>query len=176
MSIRALIYARSCLRRDDCPLIPTERLVFRTLADSCNSQTGQAYTGIWLAVECGVDMRTVRRALHRLRDDGYLRLEDRSREGKSSVVTFPTGAYISTAPVTSDTPEQMYRPDMGVRAPLSRVSPISGSSTPDVTELSNNLELSREAWCCDGTGFTYDEATRSSAPCPLHHPNRKGAL
>ena len=100
MSIRAETYARACLRREDCKLHPTERLVFRTLAHSCNVHTGQAFTGTWLAVECGVDMRTVRRALHRLRDDGLLRLEE--RYGLASIVTFPTAAYISTAPVTGD--------------------------------------------------------------------------
>jgi len=172
MSIRALTYARACLRRDECALHPTERLVFRTIADSCNVHTGQAFTGTWLAVECGVDMRTVRRALHRLRDDGYLRLEE--RDGLASIVTFPTAAYISTTPVIGVRGEQVRAPDMDDRGPLSPMTAIPGTYTSDDFKCSNNLEvIAREALCCDGTGYVYDESTRTVTPCPLHHPRRK---
>lgn len=172
MSIRALTYARACLRREGCTLHPTERLVLRTIADSCNVHTGQAFTGTWLAVECGVDMRTVRRALHRLRDDGYLRLEERG--GLASIVTFPTAAYISTTPDTHVRGEHTRAPVTDVRGPLSPMTDITGTYTPDDLESSNNLEvIAREALCCDGTGYVYDESTRSVTPCPLHHPRRK---
>lgn len=172
MSIRALTYARSCLRREDCDLHPTARLVFRTIADSCNVHTGLAFTGTWLAVECGLDMQTVRRHLHRLRDDGYLRLEE--RPGMASIVTFPTAAYISTAPITHDRGEHTRAPITRDRGPLSPVTDISGTYTPDDYKSSNNLEvIAREALCCDGTGYVYDESERTVTPCPLHHPRAR---
>ena len=174
MSLRALTYARSCLRREDCTLHPSARLVFRTIADSCNVHTGLAFTGSWLAVECGLTMQTVRDHLHRLRDDGYIRLEE--RVGLSSIVTFPTAAYLSTAPVTHDRGEHTRAPVTHDRGPLSSTTAITGTYTSDDYKFSNNLEvIAREALCCDGTGWVYDESTDTVTPCPLHHPRARAS-
>lgn len=155
-------YARACLRRADCNLPPgASRTVFLLLADSHNNRTGMAFTGTWLAHAAGVDMRTVRRVLHRLRDDGYLRLEE--QEGLASIVTFPIAAYLSTAPDADVRGEHSRAPDMGVLQPLTPVSPIS-EIPPGELEA-----VAREALCCDGTGWIYDESTRSVSPCPFHH-------
>lgn len=166
-----MAYARSCLR-GDAQLPSNARTILLLLADSCNHVTGLAFTGTWLAEQAGCAMRHVREHVHRLRDDGYIRVEE--RVGLASIVTFPIAAYLSTAPDGGVRGEQTRAPDGSVRGPLTAASPIPSAYTADDFKCSNNLEvIAREALCCDGTGYVYDESTRSVTPCPLHHPRRK---
>jgi hypothetical protein len=168
VSIRALTYARHCLR-SDAKLTTADRLVFMLLADSSNHRTGQAYTGTWLAEQAAIDMRSVRRVLHRLRDAGHIRIEERI--GAASVVTFPMASYLSTTPDSSVRGEQTRAPDTHVRGPLTPGSPIPGTHTADDNSSTYNLEVvAGEAWCCDSTGWVYDEATHTVTECPTHHP------
>ena len=168
VSARAMAYARTCLR-SDASLPSNAPTILLLLADSCNHRTGLAFTGTWLAEQAGCAMRHVREHLHRLRDAGYIKVEE--RVGLASIVTFPTAAYLSTAPDASVRGEHMRAPDAGVTPPLTLASPIPSAHTTDDYKFSNNLEvIAREALCCDGTGYVYDESERTVTPCPLHHP------
>lgn len=166
MSIRALNYARACLSRPDCALPPGAcRTVFLLLADSHNNRTGLAFTGYWLAHSAGIEMRHLRTILHRLRDDGYLRLEE--QDGLASRVTFPIAAYISTTPALQCRGEQTRTPALQVLQPLHSSAPISEIPPGDLEAIAS------EALCCDGTGWIYDEAANNVSPCPLHNRRRK---
>lgn len=170
MSIRALTFARECLRTDTT-LHANARTILLLLADSCNHRTGMAFTGTWLAEQAGCDMRTVRRQIHQLRDRGHIRVAEQL--GAASIVTFPTGAYLSTAPVTDVWGEHARAPVTGDRPPLSPVTAIPGS-VPGVINSPNNLEVvAREALCCDGTGWIYNSDTNDVSRCPFHHPRRE---
>lgn len=170
MSIRALTYARECLRHDMTLGTPA-RLVFMLLADSCNHQTGLAFTGQWLADQAGIHQRNVTRALGHLRESGYLRFED--RDGQATIVTFPTAAFLSTAPDENVRGEHTRAPDENVRGPLTKTSPIPGS-VPSYIQSSEQLDVvAREALCCDGTGWVYNADSNDVSPCPLHHPRGK---
>lgn len=170
MSIRALTYARECLRRDTTLGTPA-RLVFMLLADSCNHATGLAFTGQWLADQAGIHERNVTRALATLRESGYVRFED--RPGRATVVTFPTAAYLSTTPDENVRGEHTRAGDDFVTRPPAKTSPIPGS-VPAYINSSNNLDVvAREALCCDGTGWIYNADTNDVSPCPLHHPRGK---
>lgn len=169
MSVRAARYARASMKGSE--LGTPARLVMMLLADSCNHVTGQAFTGQWLADEAGIDMRHIRRYVHTLRDTGLMMVHERT--GEASVVTFPTAAYLSTAPGETARGEHSYAPGEKGGAPLAKLPPIPRDTTRDFNSTELLEVVAREALCCDGTGYVYDESTRSVSPCPLHHPRRK---
>jgi DNA-binding transcriptional ArsR family regulator len=179
VSLRALTWARACLKADPT-LSGNARTILLLLAESCNHTTGLAFTGVWLADESGVSMRHVREHLHRLRDLGYIRVEQQVNASgvpcRASIVTFPTAPYLSTAPDAGDRGERPRAPDASVIGPLTPASPIPGSIPTSDFNSVNNLEVvAREALCCDGTGWVYNADSHDVSPCPLHHPRGKAA-
>lgn len=166
-------YARAVLKTER-GLAPNARTIMLLLADSCNHRTGLAFTGGWLADEAGCDMRHVREHVHTLRDRGLIRVQERA--GEASIVTFPTAAYLSTAPDAGVRGARSFGPDAGVTPPLTPASAIPSAYTADDFKSSDRLEvIAREALCCDGTGYVYHETRREVSPCPLHHPRGKAA-
>jgi len=126
MSIRAQMWVW------EQELPPTMKLVAIALADHAHDDGTEARPSQdLLSRKTGLDVRTVRRVIHRLVDEGVIELQRPARQNYCNVFRFPIPVDFARSDRTQRPPRKSVRPDTGASDRTQRPLPDRTQRPPN---------------------------------------------